>query len=371
MITSKAAKREVQEKNSATATDKQYIQHASRSSGISPIKLANEYRKLAKKRGKLKLSEYVQWAVYNPELSQEQKEAYLSNFLHWPITHKVCDMTWQATTEDKWLCAHLLEGSNVQMPETLAVFDASNRLYPKARKLSTIDDFKDFAISRKGVPFFGKENRGIASLGAFLATDADADRIHLKGRGWIDYDAFAEEFLTGGAYILQPVEKNDPFFDKFTETLATVRICILMDESGVHIPFAVLKLPYGDNIADCFWRDGNIACDIDPASGRIRRAVTKTALGTTEQDTYPGTDHALLGETLPHWESLLTLVGNCSPVFAPVRYQSMDIALTPSGPLLIEINTGGGFDLPQLASGKGFLTPEVSAFFRKYGYEGL
>jgi hypothetical protein len=55
-------------------------------------------------------------------------------------------------------------------------------------------------------------------------------------------------------------------------------------------------------------------------------------------------------------------------MFQPVRYQSMDVAVTPDGPVLIEINTGGGFDLPQLASGQGFLTDEVCEFFRACGY---
>ena len=45
----------------------------------------------------------------------------------------------------------------------------------------------------------------------------------------------------------------------------------------------------------------------------------------------------------------------------------MDIGVTPTGPKLIEINTGGDFDLPQLASGRGFLTDEVQAFFGECG----
>ena len=40
----------------------------------------------------------------------------------------------------------------------------------------------------------------------------------------------------------------------------------------------------------------------------------------------------------------------------------MDVAITPAGPLLVEINTGGGFNLPRLASGCGFLTDEVRDF---------
>ena len=36
--------------------------------------------------------------------------------------------------------------------------------------------------------------------------------------------------------------------------------------------------------------------------------------------------------------------------------------------MLIEFDTGGSFTLPQLASGRGFLTKEVRAFFRECGH---
>ena len=71
--------------------------------------------------------------------------------------------------------------------------------------------------------------------------------------------------------------------------------------------------------------------------------------------------------TLPLWDDVLDLAHACSLIFTPVRYQSMDVATTPAGPMLIEINTGGGFDLPQLVSGRGFLTDEVQEFFSECG----
>ena len=37
--------------------------------------------------------------------------------------------------------------------------------------------------------------------------------------------------------------------------------------------------------------------------------------------------------------------------------------------MVVELNYGGGFDLPQYASGRGLLTPEVRAFFESFGYD--
>ena len=92
------------------------------------------------------------------------------------------------------------------------------------------------------------------------------------------------------------------------------------------------------------------------------------AFGTTGHEAHPATGASLVGETLPAWDQVFDLARATAPIFAPVRYQSMDIAITEAGPLLVEINTGGCFSLPQFATGRGFLTDEVREFFRECGY---
>ena len=51
----------------------------------------------------------------------------------------------------------------------------------------------------------------------------------------------------------------------------------------------------------------------------------------------------------------------------PIEYQTQDIAITDEGPVVIEVNTGGAFELYQCASGQGFMQPRVRDFFRKCG----
>jgi len=276
-------------------------------------------------------------------------------------------MTWQATTEDKWLCSRILEDSSVAAPETLAVIDKTYRQYPGTETLKTVEAFRQFALANKGLPMFGKENRGMVSFGVFLIEDVESDRLRLKGEGWMGYESFMNDFVGDTTYLLQRVEKNHSFFDKYTDNLATVRVCILGTKDGVKVPFAVLKLPAREQIADSFWRPGNLACNLDPQTGEILDARTKQPLGTESFVDCPVSGEPLVNEILPQWDRLLELVHSCSPIFEEVRYQSMDIAITVEGPKLIEINTGGSFDLPQQASGEGFLTDQVAAFFKSQG----
>ena len=355
-----------------TISTSQYLRYAARKSGRNPISLTFEFLKLHCGRGRLTLQEYVQYGIYAPTLTEDEKRCFLGSVLQWPITRHCFDFGWLATTEDKWLYAKILDRSGVLAPPTLAVIDTHVRTWPGTRTLRTPAELRDFVVNRtrEGDAVFGKVNHGIRSLGAFLILEGDHEHLHIHGEGWVSYETFLAQFVGDTAYLLQPRQRNHPFFARWTEHLATVRVYLLLGKGGgdAHIPFTVLKLPSADNIADNFWRPGNLVCALDPDIGTIRTARTKDAFGTTDHESHPVTGAPLVGETLPMWDRVLDLARTCAPIFPRIWYQSMDIAITEAGPLLVEINTGGSFTLPQFASGRGFLTDEVREFFRECGY---
>jgi hypothetical protein len=367
-----AAARDRHDWSQGNPTIVDYLRHAHEKSGRHPFELVREFYRLHKGIGKLTWSEYVQYGVYDTARHDAQSRArFITNTLHWPIVHSCCDMTWQAVTEDKWLSSRILSGSSARIPETLAVIDRSDRNYLETQKISTSEELRAFLTSRDLLPVFGKENRGICSFGAFEILEADDRALTLNGEGTMSYGTFMERFAGDTVYLIQSSERNHTFFDRYTDGLATVRICILNDGSQIKFPFAVLKIPARAGIADNFWRPGNLACNVQVDTGEILTVRTKNRLGTTDYDSHPESGAPLRGETLPHWESVLQMARDCSHIFEAVPYQSMDIAISQDGPVLIEVNTGGGFDLPQLASGEGFLTDDVVEFFRKYGCEGF
>jgi hypothetical protein len=46
------------------------------------------------------------------------------------------------------------------------------------------------------------------------------------------------------------------------------------------------------------------------------------------------------------------------------------VALTDKGPVLVELNIGGDFNLPQLASGRGLMDQGFTEFVETYGTAG-
>ena len=55
-------------------------------------------------------------------------------------------------------------------------------------------------------------------------------------------------------------------------------------------------------------------------------------------------------------------------MFAGIRTQSWDVALTDRGPVFLEVNFGGDLNLPQLANGKGVLDDTYAEHLRHCGY---
>ena len=53
--------------------------------------------------------------------------------LHWPIVRRCNAIDWQAATEDKWLCAQLLERAGLPQPPILAMIDTTERAFPGTR----------------------------------------------------------------------------------------------------------------------------------------------------------------------------------------------------------------------------------------------
>ena len=357
-------RRTVDDLRSSTA---ELLSHATHRSGRNPLSLVTEYIKLRWSAGRITFPEYVQFGLYDPGMSDRERRRFITESLHWPITHQCCDMAWFAATEDKWLCERFLSGSDIPMPRTLGVIDRGARAYPCTRTIRTADDLREFSLVhvRNTEKVFGKENRGTFGLGTFVIGEAKSDRLFLEGEGWFSYEHCLDRLIGDTAYILQPVLGNHEFFRRYTNHLATVRVCVIVTRDGPRMPFTVLKLPSGGNTSDHFWRIGNLACNVEPNTGIILQARTKGPLGTTDYTDHPDTGARILGEVIPCWDDVVDLARSIAQVFAPVRYHSLDIGITGSGPILIEINTGGAFNLPQLASGRGFLSDEILAFFNE------
>ncbi len=342
------------------------LAYAAKQSGKSPVVIQREFSAMAASTGQINLVEYVRTGLFRAErFTADERARFISNDLHWPITHKCNNNGWVAVAEDKVVAATLLRVGGVATPETLAVIDRSARLYPGLPKVSSESDLSRLLADHAGKPLFCKILDGMVSFGAFRIEHHDASQIVCAGHPPMTPEAFLTSFVGQNVYLVQRALTNHAALTPYASALATVRMINLVSDTQVLCPMAVIKLPQGDNIADAFWRPGNIACGIDVETGRIT-TVARRGMEMEYLDDHPDVA-GLMGLQLPMWTELRQINARAAQLFAPIRYQSTDIAITPDGPVIVELNYGGGFDLPQYANGRGMLTREVRAFFETCG----
>lgn len=363
-----AVKRDLAQIKAPVAPDAELIAKAAKETGLNPFKVGWDYRKLKKGVGRLRFDEYYMYGLHDPsKWAEGERERFLSAYIHWNIFDEISTRNWWAVTEDKWVSGTLLEAAGLPVPETVGVISTAPRVFPGTQKLTSAQEVQKFVSGSKDLPLFAKLSNSMWSAGSFVISGGDKTHIHIHGEEPMSYDRFMSEFVGEAGYVLQKTVQPHKFFDGITTATPTIRVINLINASGIMNPFAVLKLPMGDNIADNFWRSGNLVCALDLNTGAVQSIVSKDDGKLTRHDSLPGSDRTLIGETVPFWTEARALNETVAMMHADIPFGSTDIAITDSGPLVIEVNCGSAFELPQIATGKGFLTDEVQSFFRGLG----
>ncbi len=148
-----------------------------------------------------------------------------------------------------------------------------------------------------------------------------------------------------GGTIIQERLKNHPDLVRFsgTEFLQTVRIITLLrGADSCHILHAHFKPIVGQHIVDTYLDGllGNVEATVNVEDGRLGCAnqITDTGEGIRQVPTHPKTGAVFEGFQLPDWDRASDLARQTALKFWPLRTIGWDIALTPSGPSVIEAN---------------------------------
>lgn len=341
-------------------SDLEVIEFAKNTYEIWEEDLISSFREARLNGVNVDLREYVLFELFDREKhSLSDCAKFISDRLHWPIVSQCCDMSWFALTEDKFLTEVFLKAAGIATPNTLAVVDRTIRSYPGKMKIRDLTDLREFLTAWEGKPFFGKLLRSMSAYGAFLCDRYDSNFVYIRGKSPMLIDDFFENFIGKNTYVFQEVIYNHEFFGSFTQNLATLRLVILVFDNQVNLAFSVLKIPAGLNVVDSALRVGNYVCEVDGSDGSISSIVTTGPLIAKRLSVFPDNGEKIIGKEMPFWKEVMTIAANTAVAFSPVRLQSLDIAITKDGPVVIEVNTGASFNMIQRANGRGFLQSDV------------
>ena len=334
--------------------------------------IAAEVLALRRGPGKLTPQEYFYYRLWDAPQEGAYKQRFVGKIAQHPMHVAAGTREWFAASADKILFQSIMDGAGLRTPEMIAATQAG-RCLPAAPIITDPAALADRLRDPSIYPLFAKQVAGKYSLSVLSVDgfDPDTDEVLLlDGQRWKVADV-ATSLTEGSGFLVQRRLSPAPdLVARFGPRLWSARLLVLVTPNGPVIHRAVAKIATGTNPADNYWRPGNRLGAIDLGSGRITRVVHGAGADLVIDAPHPDTGAPIVGTTVPSWQALTDMVRTASQVFAGIRTQSWDIALTADGPIFLELNYGGDLNLHQLAHGAGVLDETYREHLRRCGYRG-
>ncbi len=235
---------------------------------------------------------------------------------------------------DKYVFSSYLSGTigKQYVPETIALFDSGQVFRPSR---STWESFASFCETDDIVVF--KVVDGTFGDNVFLVEIRDG-QVSTHGQTYTP--ASFVSLLGEERYIVQKLIVQHPILQAFgTGCVNTVRIITVRGKSGKISVFAAFlrvgtdKTSFVDNRAK-----GGLAIGVDLGTGKLMKYGFPHAKYGTKYEVHPLSGIRFDGYQLPFWDQIVELVCLAHKQFYHLQSVGWDVAITGSGPIILEGN---------------------------------
>ena len=223
---------------------------------------------------------------------------------------------------DKHRFAQVCGAHGLACVPTLAVFEGGRQVFPAE------------AFSPDAPRLWEKALRLSGGAGA-RRWIKNGDVFHASDDSAVPASKLAEVLRLRDCIVQPVIENHSALAGLGSGALASVRIITGMDDQGAaHAVAAYISPPHGASLTSM----NDVARGVDLATGLVNkplRSAPTPLAGALKSG------HALDGLQLPDWPEALELVRRAHAVaFSRFAFLGWDVALTPTGPLLLETNLG-------------------------------
>lgn len=194
----------------------------------------------------------------------------------------------------------------------------------------------------------------------FFRLDASSSGYLLNGVPASESEVLSVMRTTGSGYLVTEfVEMHPTLARLYPNSVNTVRILVFQDEHGIpqignaYLRIGSAKSGYVDNTAR-----GGIIAEVDGASGRFGNGRALKRGKIVELPEHPDSGVPIEGQ-LPHWDHVKESVLRVAASLPQLEYLGFDVAITPDGCKLIEVNRSP--DYPRIEK----LTPQTTDYLRR------
>ena len=332
----------------------------------SPLKLMRDFVGLSFGPGKISFKDYTQLRLFDETFwAGADRKAVVGQFRGVEIHQRVnWEHEWWGLFDHKIAMASFLAAYGFPTIPVLALY--SDRLGTAAAHVArNAEELRRVLTQESNYPMFGKPAEGLQSLGSvgLKRFSPQTQSLETTDGRIVALDAFVAEILQHYAdgYVFQRFVTPHPAIRALCgDRLPTIRIVTLNIDGNPKVFRACWKIPAGANVADNYWRAGNLLARIDVAKGEVVRVISGTGLGLAHHTAHPDTMVEMIGFRIPRWDEMVATVTEAARLMRHVPLIGWDAAVLESGPMIVEMNERPDFLLLQLADARGVLDAELT-----------
>lgn len=344
------------------------LQQLAEATQMSPTQAVRDFAGLAFGPGKVSFNDYIRLRLFDRAYWSEcDRRSVVGQRRNRDLAVEInYRHDWYGLVDDKIASIAYLSAYGLPTAKIAAIF-APRLTKGASHILREREQLRRFLSREEAYPLFGKPADGYQSLGSIALRRPHPERGELEtmGGSFVAFDDFVEDVLRhyDGGYVFEHFLTPHPDAIRLHgERLGTARILTLCDDDGPRIFRASWKIPSGANMADNFWRSGNLLAKLDLATGAVERAVAGTGFDMVVTTHHPETGASLLGVPIPCWAQLQEVALEGARLMRHIPMIGWDIAATAQGPVIVEMNETPDLLLSQFAHARGILEPDFLAF---------
>jgi len=262
---------------------------------------------------------------------------------------------------DKVLSTERLMERGVPAAPVWIVAGRDTDRHPSGGHIPVVNDGAALTRRLAGAPdrLFCKPATGTFGHGVF--------RAHRTGAGWrvgnisMSAAAFAEHLLgqdDRAGTLVSPELRNHPALAPIAADLglSATRVYTARTTTGIEIFCTIQKVMTTPSLADNFHdgTTGHLLCFVDPESGCITRAYGRDPddhIRLSTFETHAVTGARFTGFAIPFWNEILDVARAATEAMPELPLPGLDIAMTETGPMVLESNAYCFAVAPQLQFG--------------------
>jgi hypothetical protein len=341
----------------------------------SVASLLREATRLRLSRLRLGLSEYIDFRLYEDDLSWAEKRAFGGIRAQAILEELLIDDYSSILSLDKVTMYALLAGFDLPIPRLRATYRS---LRPTSvPSLQTPEELERYLTQSANTSVYCKRAFGSYGRGNLLIKRVDGDHVVLgsgKKEPLSQFCASLDDGRTLGWVLQEPLSPH-PDIAALTgsDKISGLRVHTFLSAKSTRVIKAIFKINIGQRDSDNFEHgaSGNMLGAVDIATGRVVRAISGVGLEQRVNPKHPVSGADIVGFALPTWTGVTELVREAQKAFPGFICPGWDIALCADGPRILEVNAFGDIDLSQHAYRRGFLDAELLSLLRERGLEAL